>query len=302
MAASCIPAGLSAPRAFGQEAGAAGSGIRAIDAVDNSIGAAFDEAHFNYGELNQGGAYVPGEGKYLDSESGYLGGGKVTASYLGEVGDYIRNFYSNVTFDIVSGRPYYNGHTFAGQPISMPTKATIDNLAVEIGAGFEAGKSAMITPYVAGGYHEWIRGSNDPATGDYMETYRNGFLGAGAMLQYAIGSRLVATAQGSFSETLWPSMDSAFDETFDSSFCQANPGYCQVDSFRLGSRPLEMAGLDLDYRLTGALHFFAGADYSHFSYGESPVVNDPIEGGLLEPHSLTDLLIWSSGLRWSFGR
>ena len=61
-----------------------------------------------------------------------------------------------------------------------------------------------------------------------------------------------------------------------------------------------MAGLELDYRLTGALHFFTGADYSHFSYGESPVVNDPIEGGLLEPHSLTDMLFWSAGVRLSF--
>lgn len=301
----CVSTGVSASRAFGREAGGSSSGIRAIDAVDNSIGAAVDDARFGYGELNQGAAYSPGEGKYLDSESGYLKGAKVTASYMGDVGDYIQNFYSQVAYDFVYGYPYYNGYTQGGTPVQGPSQANIANLAVKMGRSFEAGKSSMITPYIIGGYHQWVRGLSYGTDNGYTETYRDGFAGAGAMLQYAIGARLVATAQGSFSETLWPTMDTNNDETYYPSVCQANPGLCQVDSFRLGSRPLEMAGFELDYHLAGALHFFVGGDYSHFSYGASPWVSDPLMEQLgyefMEPHSLTDMLFWSAGLRWSFG-
>jgi opacity protein-like surface antigen len=137
----------------------------------------------------------------------------------------------------------------------------------------------MLTPYFGIGHHEWDRKVNEG------EDYKNGYYGAGLLLQYSPFARAVL------------SLDGLIGRTFDSHIDVAGPFGFSGD---LGNSTLYRVGLSGDYGITRNLHVNAGVEWTGFDYGAS--ANFPIPGGVAwEPDSRTRNTTVRVGVGYAFG-
>ncbi len=291
MGAALASAGLFASASAGAQSTNVHDGIPDILAVDNSMSGSYDLARLNYGEPSGLSALpgysnsTPNESKYSDTEYGYLNGAGVAISYMADEslwGVPIRDIYARASYRWAYGMTAYNGSTEppGSVPIQTTDEADVQEVDARLGKGFEAAPSWLLTPYVGGGFHLWERKSGYGTP--WEEDYKDGYLGAGQMIQYAPASRFVVTGNALIGAMINPSMQ------------YNQPGYLPVDH-GLGGGPVIKAGAEIDWRFWRRSHFFAGFDYEHFSY-----IGSPISFGAMEPQSHTNDAVWSAGLRQSF--
>ena len=261
------------------------SRIRDILSIDNSLSASYELTRFGFGESSDNGSPA-----YIDTDNGYLRGAKDMLSLMRSFAG-ARDLYAAISYQYEQGRAGYS-YDGSGLPLSYPasrfgspqqasTGESIYELALRLGKGFEAGNAWMFTPYLTGGYRYWQRGMNDGASGGFGESYRNGFLGGGEMVQCAPMDRVVLTADASASAMIRPSMYSA-------------PYF-----FYMQGGPMVDASAEIDYRFWRGLHVVAGFDYSHLSYRQSQVIAVG-SANYMEPESITNAASWSVGLRQTF--
>lgn len=253
---------------------------RAIRKVDNSVSLSFLYSHVGYGERLNG----PSQ-PYLDTDSGFTGGGRIALTGLKD--DLLPNLYLRVSFSQVSGGLHYNGGiqnaNGTTSPLQMTEHSKMTDWAVRLGQGFVIARPVLLTPYITFGTHTWDRG--EPASAgapyDYTEQYSNKYFGGGMLFQVAATRRTVISVNLAYAETVRPQIDVPSQQLHEG----------------LGTSPWKRAGLSIDYRPTANESLFAGARFTTFSYGQGPLVPISSTQAALEPYSKTDVVDYMLGLR-----
>lgn len=257
--------------------------------ANNQISVDFIETQVNYGPeiVSPNAAGIGPVGVPLDGEKGTLPGVRVTGSAMGQIGS-ICNVYLSGSFS------YTNGHTnywaSAGPTLTNVDGARVDDFDFRLGKGFNVGPQGMITPFIGAGSRWWDRLLTGPF--GYNEVYQHDYAGGGLLLQYALVPGLVLSADGLIGRTFNASELSTLTPG-------GAAGICVNCTFQLGASNIYKVGASVDYAITGHVHANAGIDYTHFEYGQSPVV--PFGGGaFLEPNSKTSDTTISVGLGYSW--
>ena len=255
-----------------------------ILAANNEIGIAATGTLMNYQEY-----FSPAQthGK-SDAESGWMPGFAANYSLMGDYFPSLPNLYFDVHYDYASGGLHYQG--FLQKP-GLPNTQTTDNATTQrvlarLGIGFPMGQSALLTPYVAGGYQSWDR--NLSAT--QKEHYQGKLIGAGLRYQYVPISRLVLSANVEGLAIIGGGTTPSGTPLAD----------------HLGNAPFETSGeekiaINADYQLSGPWHVFGGLNFTHFNYTGGHL-NSPLatQLGSFEPPSSTNLLGMDLGLAYAF--
>lgn len=255
-----------------------------IFAANNEIGVAATGTLMNYQEH-----FSPAQthGK-SDTESGWMPGFAINYSLMGDYFRSLPNLYFDVHYDYASGGLHYQG--FLQKP-GLPNAQTTDNattqrVLVRLGMGFPIGQSALLTPYVAGGYQSWNRNLSMIQ----KEHYQGKLIGAGLRYQYTPLSRLVFSANVEGLAIIGGGMTPS-----------GTPRADQLGTASFETSGEEKIAVDMDYRLSGPWHVFGGLNFTHFNYTGGRL-NSPlaIHLGSFEPPSSTNLLGMDLGLAYAF--
>lgn len=264
-------------RSAAGEAAAAGSPL--LD-VNNSFGVSYARSHLYYiepGNINGG--------NYLDYEKGDLNGIRVALSLMRHFD--VDNVYFHADWTWTEAKVNYTGYYLGGPPYVQArgqSRATTNEYAFKFGKGFALGRSWMLTPYLSYGKRYWVRELGLGTKGDYVESYSAPYYAAGSLFQFAPLNGLVLTGDASIGRT-------------DNPWINVNLAGVGLNHAGLGAAMIKKAGLEADWRVTGMLHAFAGADYTLFNFGASAV--QPT--GFYEPFSRTETYNYTAGMRLSFG-
>lgn len=217
----------------------------------------------------------------LDTESGYVPGTGVELSYMGDA--LIPGLYLNLRYKNVIGHTRYVGAPITGGAYGSvvgTSTATITDYRARIGDGIPLGSNVVFTPYFEAGHHHWFRGVNAG------ETYKNDYIGGGAMLQTSLNDMMVLTAYGMAGRTLSPSISVAGSTGF------TGP---------LGTSPISDVGASIDFGFPGVtnMHLNFGVDYTRFKYGISAIYAVP-GGSSWEPNSKTRYTTYQFGIGYGF--
>lgn len=242
----------------------------ALIAANNEAGLSLGVLFMDYGEIEKG---QPG---YLDRETGQMPQWGLSLSKTW------RNIYGQLALKEAAGYTQYDGSdVFTHVPLTATTPTTITDVYGRMGYQLFILPRASITPYGVLGYHRWFRSIG------YPETYHNDWAGVGALLQWALWSRLVL------------SFDANAGNTFNAEIHTWNtftkPNTVLFES-NLGSRSYMMAGVGGDWQVSKAWHLLAQLNYWRFNYAEGPPVN---AAGDHEPTSNTRLLGAAVGFGYS---
>lgn len=235
--------------------------------VNNEVGLAFSELIKNYKE------YAPPGSPGYDRENGAVPGFAVSGSIMRDIGG-VSNVYASLIFRYSNGNIAYTGSLQDGTPVSDDSGLIQKDLRLELGKGFLLTDKLLLTPVFQYGYHVWNRD-----LGEYYEDYSNSYIGGALHVDYAVTDRLVTRFRAGIATTVSP-------QIYISSSAQTYP---------LGIRPVYQLGGGLDYAITPRIHLTADADFSHYSYGQSPQI-----AGLLEPNSATNDLYVEFGAAYRF--
>ena len=167
------------------------------------------------------------------------------------------DFYYALEGSVVRGRAAYNGAYFNAPttPLQSTTFETITEVDAKLGRAYAVGQNALMIPYVDFGGRYWNRNLG----GGQVEVYRHLETLGGVMLQSSIGNQWVLSGYGAMGGTYLARMTTG--------------GY----AYKLHSALTEKAGAKIGYNLTRTTELFTTADYNHFSYGKSGVVNSAYE-------------------------
>lgn len=248
---------------------------RLLTAVDNSLGLGFLYQHVLYGEKLGG----PGSPGYFDTDSGFLEGGRIALSALGDGGLYMHASYEQTTGNLTYVGATTNLASGVTTPLVDQEAQQIAAAALRLGASFVTGRHSQIIPYLTYGLRHWSRGGFVAGCVDCYESYRNGYVAAGALWQWAFAPALVST------------LNVAYGTTVDARINV--PGFLAEG---LGTRPWMRAGAGLDLRISRADTVFAHITYTRFSYGAGAVT--PVG---YEPYSRTATTDYLVGARFLIG-
>ena len=252
--------------------------------IANSIEQSNNQLSVDYKSLGMGYEEILDNGKTFDTEKGDVRGFGVAVTFMSTCRqDVLNDLYFRGEYSRYRGDTHYIGGSADGRlpfgSIVDNHRATIDDFDFRLGKGFALGRDFMITPFFGIGHHEWDRAVNAG------EDYKNGYYGAGLLLQWSPVHSFVLSADG------------LIGRTFDANvFVKANPGFNPDTSLDLGSSRIYKVGVSGDYALTPLAHVNAGVEWTGFEYGESPVVN-----GILEPFSRTRDVTFRVGVGIGFG-
>ena len=245
----------------------------------------------------------------LDKENGNIPGVSIAMSKT------LNRFLINPSIRFYRGEETYRGSFIEQEPGVFTLKADGDTLllkaTINVGYLFALTEKSVLTPFLSYGYRYWYRGSvafpidvNSSENGQmtdketigvngYSEIYENQCLSAGLLWQYNIRPNVVigtyASAGSTFSSQLsgdFPGPIEINDEIF---------GTVTLDQ-NLGSKPIYQAGINVDYRISGQFHCFAGIEYEYFHFGKSK----PNIFAIYEPPSKTTEWIATIGLAVDF--
>ncbi|MHB1567318.1 MAG: hypothetical protein ACYCXG_11510 [Acidiferrobacter sp.] len=248
---------------------------RLLTAIDNSVGLAFVHQHVLYGEKLGG----PGSSGYFDTDSGFLEGGRISVSALGDDDLYMHLSYGQTVGNLNYVGASTNLVTGATTPLVEQEAEQMVTAALRIGASIITGRHSQIVPYLTYGLRHWSRGAFVPSCVDCYESYRNGYVAAGALWQWAFTPDLASTVNVAYGRTV---------------NAQINvPGFL---SEGLGARPWMRAGVSLDLRVSRADTVFVRATYTQFSYGAGAVTAVGFE-----PYSRTATTDYMVGARFLVG-
>jgi hypothetical protein len=140
----------------------------------------------------------------------------------------------------------------------------------------------MLIPYVQLDYRYWDRQLSSVQD----ETYTNWAALAGLMGQISLAPRWVFSLSGAVGTTFEANMN---DGTAD---------------YALGSALIYQTKARLGLRITPRFEVTGALGYTHFEFGQSPVVLEPTSAfcasGCFEPHSHTDQIALTTGLAYHF--
>lgn len=256
-----------------------------IMAVDRSVSASYMLSYFYYNEpsANSG---VPVPSDYLDYEEGTLKGGKLQAQWMTDSEIYLEGEWAGAEGQIPYTGYFYTVAPFTAIPAKLTSRATTQEYQFKLGKGFNAAERWMLTPYLSFGGRHWTRVVGMGTQSPFNESYNHYFFLFGGRAQWNPWARFVGT------------VDVGFGSTFRASITDPPDGF---NGTKLGSSAIVKAGLDLDGRITDALHIFYGFDFTYFTYGQSAAVYSPsIGANVFEPDSYTRVLNSNFGLRYSF--
>jgi opacity protein-like surface antigen len=248
---------------------------------NNQLRADYKAVNFDYKETGDG-RFGTATG-VLDTENGWVSGFGVSLSVMPACTHnwLLENLYFSVEYSHYKGHTDYVGSLIGGVfgSVRQQDGATVNDYDIRLGKGFVISRDLMLTPYFGIGHHEWDRKVNEG------EDYKNGYYGAGLLLQYSPFARAVL------------SLDGLIGRTFDSHIDVAGPFGFSGD---LGNSTLYRVGLSGDYGITRNLHVNAGVEWTGFDYGAS--ANFPIPGGVAwEPDSRTRNTTVRVGVGYAFG-
>ncbi|MDB5448727.1 MAG: hypothetical protein JWQ97_4044 [Phenylobacterium sp.] len=216
-----------------------------------------------------------------DRENGWAAGVLGRGSWIGTVGP-ISNAFVAGEASWNRGNLTYRGTLFnSATPITFQSDLSTGTARGEIGKGFELGPRLLVIPVLEGGYLWWRR---DLGAGQ-TEDYRAGFAGAGVRANLALSGRLVASARVSADTLISPAIRISYAHSYDAD---------------LGARPRYDASLGLDYRLRRRLHLTATADWTHYGFGESGLIDTAERGLVYEPTSHASDLRLGAGLAYAY--
>jgi hypothetical protein len=270
-----------------------GCANNAITAANNQISLDYATTSLDYVEYNPSDPVfanpaIPA-GAALDSEKNWLPGVTGTGSAMFNVGS-VCNVY-------VFGRAsYFSGNTNyweATGPLGI-THSSIWEDDFRVGKGFDLAPNWMLTPYLGGGYRDWVRNLCQGGAcfgGGYHEDYSNGYVGAGLMVQFAATPQLVLTGSGLVGSTVGSQLDGG----------PLTNGLAGIVPFStsLGNSVMYKIEGSADYAFTQQIHGNVGIEYTNFKYGQSGQFFDGL-GPAIEPNSRTQTITVRAGLGYAF--
>ncbi|TKC88693.1 hypothetical protein FAZ69_13125 [Trinickia terrae] len=219
----------------------------------------------------------------LDSETGTQLAYRIAAVRQGSVLG-LTNVYLSAAVSYAAGTTAYDGYLEDSlgnlYPYQSTTHDKTADVSIKLGRAFSISPfgNAQLVPYIAYGYHSWVRDSSDTQYG-YYEHYRHQTVSAGLIGQYAFTPRLVGSADISVGRTFGAKMTASIVS----------------GTFNLGAKPVVTGMLGLDYAVTKRLHINASYQVTRFNYGMSNTV-----GGYYEPDSKTTEQLYLIGIGYSF--
>ncbi len=253
----------------------AGEIHRIVD-FDNNISLAFVHSHVEYGErLN------PPKGAYLDTDSGFVNGGRVSFSAMGS--DVLPNIYIHGSYQQTTGSLGYTGGIIGTTTsLSMGQNSSIRDYGFRLGQGVPIAGWSMLVPFLTYGTHHWVRGEAPTVTSpyDYQETYNNNYFGLGAMWQAMLAHHLVTSVTAIYGRTMNPTIETPF-------FSEG-----------LGPKAWLRGGLSIDYILGRHESVFAGVTFTKFQYGAGAGVSLGTAAYGYEPFSQTETTDYRIGIRF----
>ncbi|MDA8389903.1 MAG: hypothetical protein M0Z76_04085 [Gammaproteobacteria bacterium] len=254
----------------------AGNIHRIVD-FNNNLSLSFVHSHVEYGERT-----AP-SGAYLDTESGFINGGRVAFAAMGS--DVLPNLYIEGSYQQVTGDTTYvggviNTATGAVTPLTQNDNARMTDYAFRFGQGIALGRQSMLIPFFTYGTHHWLRGQLPTAVTpyDYQENYRNDYIGLGVKWEVMPVRHLLASVTGIYGRTVRPTIDA--------------PAIGFAEG--LGPKPWVQGGFALNYIFNRHESVFAGVTFTKFQYGQGPL----LASGFEEPFSQTELTDYRVGVRF----
>lgn len=215
-----------------------------IVAANNQVSAHITSTSMDYTEIGDGSLGSPTG--ILDTEKGQVPGLSASGSYM----DRDSKAYFQMELGYSSGDTNYTGASLSGGgsygSLLGVSPATLVDLKGRTGMGFEAGDSAMLTPYAELGWHVWHRGVN------FGENYTYYHYGIGLIGQVMPAEKLVLSAHLLAGRT--------------------SNAYINVKGFfsgPLGDAAYSNAGLAADLALPRQLHARFAMEFIRFRFGRS---------------------------------
>ncbi len=257
--------------------------LQTLLAADNEVGIAAVGTLQNYQEA------LPSPS---DTESGWMPGFRFELSGINPVLPSSASLvYFSVRYQYNSGNLNYQGFSLAThQPVSTTDAATLQQVSVRIGKGFQLGSRGLLIPYFQYRFQDWER-SLQNAIGQ-REHYESNSAGVGLLGQWTPAHRWVLTG------------DLAWADGFSGTVHGTHGILSPVLPLHPGSTL--QAGLTADYRFQGPWHLFAGLKFVHYSYAGSPPFYGyvpsahALAGPLREPGSQTNLFSALFGVAYHF--
>jgi hypothetical protein len=293
----------------------------AILSENNMLSILFSDLGLNYGEYNNGAAPSINS-KYLDTDNGFLNGIAVNLAKT------YNNWYTNVNFSYYITNDTYSGYipSISGtpqnlqetyQPLTQTSSSKIYNFNLKEGYMIPITNKFVITPYGELGWHIWDRGDN---TAQYAH-YSNWLAMVGILAQYAITPELVGNINFGYGTTFDAQAKENNNASGGAVYCQNGdinsciPSGISEDTitFNLGSKAIYNISAGLDYRFYSNFHIIGNVNYERFEYGQSSTVYltptniysngvlvNQLSNGSTEPSSVTNEIIYSIGIGYSF--
>jgi hypothetical protein len=267
----CRALALAAVIATGA-AGAAWADTLDIRKADNGVSLDLGAAYLDYGETFAG--------TTLDTEKGWLPTVGLGVGMLAFPNALIPNLYVHLDARASFGSTHYNGALCDAFGNCTPYQSTTDDAiatgALQLGRGFELGRSVMLTPFVELGYRYW--GRDLTGIGGYYEDYSNWDAMGGLLAQLSPMPRWVLSFSGAAGSTFGANLKAL------------------GENFSLGSEPTWRLQAKAGYRVTERIELTATAEYQSLRYGASPIDAN----GFFEPDSTTHQTSLLIGAVWHF--
>ncbi len=251
-----------------------------IRAADNAVSLELGATDIDYGETFNGAT--------LDTEKGWVPTATLGAGLLASdrAAGLLRNLYLHADLTGSIGQTDYNGAICNLSGTCLPYNGSTNDwfyaVSLQAGRGLPFGENMMLIPYVQLDYRYWDR----QLSGTQTETYTNWAALGGLMGQISLAPRWVFSLSGALGATFGANM---------------NDG---IADYALGSALIYQTKAKLGLRLTERLELTGTVGYTHFDFGESPVVVEPTNAfcssGCFEPHSHTDEVSLMSGVAYHF--
>jgi len=256
----------------------------AIYAVNNQAALLFGYVSQHYAET------LPGLGHYFDRQVGNI---PFVVMLLNKT---IDRLYAQFSLSSGGGNTAYKGGIIGSSSAvsNTSTRNTLFDVALKLGFMLPFNNKIVLTPYVAGGFHRWLRdiaGVNDSGflVSGYPETYQHAWYALGVLLQYTPHPNWVLSLDGNAG-----TIQNAQNRNWSSLVGNGARTVQQV--YSLKQRFAFNLGINSDYRFLQNWHALLQMNYWYFKYGLSAATYF----GTYEPNSTTRQLSFLVGLGYEF--
>lgn len=258
------------------------------DNMAESILSANNQVSLLFGYIAQGYAEtIPGLGHYFDREEGNI---PVIALALNKT---FERIYAQFSLSLGAGGTAYKGGINGDNTaiFNTGTRNTLFDTALKLGYMIPLRDKASLTPYIAGGFHRWLRdvagvGDNGFLTFGYPETYQHAWYALGLLAQFTPAVNWVVNVDGNVG-TNENGQNRSWSSLASTHTVQQTLSLKQRFAFNLGA--------GTDYRFLQNWHALAQINYWYFKYGRTATSSV----GVYEPNSTTRQLSFLIGLGYA---